>query len=106
MPHYMFRATYTQKGIEGTRDDGAASRIPAWRDTFASLGGKFETAYWTLGDEDIVIIGEFPDAVAAVAASVQGRLAGTGKVVTTALLTAEEFDSALNRDIDYKPLPE
>ncbi len=106
MPHYMFRATYTQKGIEGTKDATAASRIPAWKETFASLGGRFETAYWTLGDEDIVIIGEFPDTVAAVTASVQGRLAGTGKVTTTPLLTAEEFDRALAGDITYEPLPE
>lgn len=102
MPHYMFTATYTQKGIEGTRRDGAASRIPAWRDLFTSLGGSFETAYWTLGDTDIVIIGELPDNAAAVASSTLGRFAGTGKVSTTVLLTAEEVDEAFGRTLTYR----
>ena len=102
MPHYMFTATYTQKGIEGTRKDGAASRIPAWKELFESLGGRFETAYWTMGESDIIIIGEMPDNLAAVASSMLGRFAGTGKVTTTVLLTAEEVDEAFGRTLTYR----
>ena len=102
MSNYLFQATYTQKGIEGTRKDGAASRIPQWVKLFESLGGKFETAYWTLGETDIIIIGELPDAVAAVASSTLGRFAGTGKVTTTVLLTADEMDEAFRRTLTYR----
>jgi uncharacterized protein with GYD domain len=102
MPHYLFQATYTQKGLEGTKKDGAASRIPAFRQLFESLGGRLESAYWAFGEADIIIIGELPDNVAAVASSMLSRLAGTGAIRTTVLLTAVEIDEAFERDLTYR----
>ena len=50
MPHYLFRADYTQSGLQGMLKEGAASRVSAIRDLTASVGGSVESMYFTFGD--------------------------------------------------------
>ena len=67
MPHYMFRATYSQQGIQGVIKDGAASRVAAVEAMAASVGGRISPAYWAFGDVDFFAIAELPDNAAAMA---------------------------------------
>jgi uncharacterized protein with GYD domain len=102
MPHYMFKASYTQQGIQGVMKEGAASRIAAVSALAASVGGSIESAYWAFGDDDYVTIGELPDNAAAMAVAAAVGASGAARVTTTVLLTAAEVDEALARRGTYR----
>ena len=102
MPHYMFRANYTQQGIQGVMKDGAASRVAAVEAMAASVGGGIVSAYWAFGDDDFFAIAELPDNAAAMAIAATVGASGAAKVTTTVLLTAAEVDEALARGTAYR----
>ena len=102
MPHYMFRANYTQQGIQGVMKDGAASRVDAVEAMAASVGGRILATYWAFGDDDFFAIGELPDNAAAMAIAATVAASGTARVTTTVLLTAAEVDEALARKATYR----
>ena len=102
MPHYMFKASYTQQGIQGVMKEGAASRNAAVAALAASVGGHIESAYWAFGDDDYVTIGELPDNAAAMAIAAAVGASGAARVTTTVLLTASEVDEALARRTAYR----
>jgi len=103
MAHYLFRAHYTQAGIQGVLKEGAASRIKAVNDLVASVGGRVEVAYWAFGDDDFVMIAELPSNAAAAAAATRVSASGTSGVTTTVLLTAEDVDEARGLGVTYRP---
>lgn len=103
MPHYLFRARYTQAGIQGVLKEGAASRIKAVGELVASVGGRVETAYWAFGDDDFVMIAELPSNAAAAAAATRVSATGTSGVTTTVLLTAAEVDEARGIGVTFRP---
>jgi len=102
MPHYMFRASYTQQGIQGIMKEGAASRVAVVSAMAASVGGRIESAYWAFGDDDFFAIGELPDNEAAMAIAATVGASGSVSVKTTVLLTAGEVDDALARRATYR----
>ena len=103
MPHYLFRAHYTQAGIQGVLKEGAASRVKAVSDLAASLGGRIEAAYWAFGDDDFVMIAELPSNAAAGAAATTVSASGVAGVTTTVLLTADDVDEARGLHPSYRP---
>jgi len=103
MPHYLFRARYTQSGIQGVLKEGAESRLKAVGDLVASVGGRMETAYWSFGDDDFVMIAELPGNAAAAAAATRVSATGTSAVSTTVLLTAAEVDEARGIGVTFRP---
>ena len=103
MPHYLFRAHYTQAGIQGVLKEGAASRIKAVTELAASVGGRVEAAYWAFGDDDFVMIAELPSNAAAAAAATRVSASGTSGVTTTVLLTADDIDEARGLGVTYRP---
>lgn len=103
MPHYLFRAHYSQAGIQGVLKDGAASRLKAVSDLAASVGGRVETAYWAFGDDDFILIAEMPSNAAAAATATRVSASGAGSVTTTVLLTAGEIDEARGLSVTYRP---
>ena len=102
MPHYMFKASYTQQGIQGVMKEGAASRLAAVSAMAQSVGGRIDSAYWAFGDDDYVTIGELPDNAAAMAIAAAVGASGAARVTTTVLLTASEVDEALARRTAYR----
>lgn len=102
MAHYLFSASYTEKGFAGLKKDGAASRIKALEDAAKSVGGKLETMYWSFGKNDVVVIVELPDNTAAAALSTTVAASGIASVTTTVLLTASEVDRALGMHPAYR----
>ncbi|OGO53751.1 MAG: hypothetical protein A2V84_02675 [Chloroflexi bacterium RBG_16_70_13] len=103
MPHYFFRARYTQTGIQGVLKEGAASRVKAVTDLVTSVGGRVETMYWAFGEDDFVMIAELPSNAAAAAAATRVSATGTSAVSTTVLLTAAEVDEARGIGVTFRP---
>lgn len=102
MPSYMFRASYTQQGIQGVMKEGAASRVAAVEALAASVGGRIDCAYWAFGDDDFLTIAELPDNAAAMAIAAAVGSSGAARVTTTVLLTAAEVDEARGRRTSYR----
>ena len=102
MPHYMFRASYTQAGIQGVVKDGAAARNKVVQALAESVGGKVVCQYWAFGDDDYIVITELPDNAAAMAIAATVGATGTSSVTTTVLLQAAEVDDAIGRRTVYR----
>ena len=102
MPHYMFRGSYTQAGIRGVMEDGAASRTEVVEKLFASLGGSLTILFWTFAEEDFMAIGELPDNAAAAAAVMSVAAGGGSSITTTVLLTEAEVDEARGRTATFR----
>jgi uncharacterized protein with GYD domain len=103
MPHYLFRASYTQQGIQGLMKEGAASRVRANEDTIAGLDGRVICQYWAFGDDDYIAIAELPDNAAAAALAGTVGANGVAKVSTSVLLEAADVDEARSRAVSYRP---
>lgn len=102
MAHYMFRASYSQAGLQGVLKEGAASRSAVVGGLCESLGGRLITHYWAFGSDDFIAIVELPDDVAAASAAMTVGASGVGSVTTTVLLTAEQVDEARGRRPAYR----
>jgi uncharacterized protein with GYD domain len=102
MAHYLFSASYTEKGLAGLVKEGAASRIKALEDAAKSVGGQLEAMYWSFGKSDVVVLVELPDNAAAAALSTTVAASGIAGVTTTVLLTAGEVDKALGMHPRYR----
>ena len=102
MGHYMFRASYSQGGLQGVLKEGAASRVAVVEGLCSSLGGRLESAYWAFGSDDFIAIVELPDDVAAASAAMTVGASGVGSVSTTVLLTGDQVDEARSRKAAYR----
>jgi uncharacterized protein with GYD domain len=101
MAKYLAIARYTADGIKGVMDKGGTARAEASRKLIESAGGSVESFHFALGEDDVYIVCDLPDNVAAAAASM--NVAATGMVVNrmVALLTAEEIDRAAAAKMHY-----
>ena len=90
MPHYLFQVAYTGEAW-GTQIRNPQNRLEAVRPAVEGLGGRIESFYLSFGDQDAVLICEFPDNVSAGALSVAASAGGAVKSVrTTPLMTVDE----------------
>lgn len=105
MPHYLSQVAYTSEGWAALLKK-PQNRIEAVRPAVEKLGGKIESAYFTFGDYDIVVVIEMPDSVSAAALALAFAAGGACKTVkTTPLLTIEEGVEAMKKasKAGYKP---
>jgi len=105
MPHYLQQVGYSQQGWEAVVAN-PQNRIEAVRPAIEKLGGKIESAWFSFGDYDIVVITEMPDNVSAAAIAMAFAAGGACKSVqTTPLISAEEAVQALQlaRTCGYQP---
>jgi uncharacterized protein with GYD domain len=102
MAKFLFSVAYTHEGAKGLRSDGGTKREDVVRKTLEGLGGKLEALYFTMGDRDVVVIAELPDAVAAAALSVSVAASGAARCSTMPLLSAADMDRACERKTAYK----
>ena len=68
-----------------------------------ALGGKVESMYYCLGDDDVVVIMDLPDNITAVGLSMNVMASGKVRGRITTLLTVEEADRALGIKANYRP---
>jgi uncharacterized protein with GYD domain len=99
----MWKASYTKTGVKGVAKDGASARRDATRHALESLGGRLEAIYFAFGDTDVYVIGELPDNQSAVAMSFAANVSEGVTAETIVLLTPEEFDAGISRDVSFRP---
>ena len=103
MPRFLFEGSYTQAGVQGIQSAGGTSRRDAIANVTRQLGGELESLYFALGDSDVYVVVDLPDAVAATAVALAVNASGAVAVKTVVLLTPEEVDAAAQRSVDYRP---
>ena len=103
MAKYLIQGTYTPEGIRGLHKDKASGRKEAVTKMIAALDGKVDAVYFALGDYDVVVIADAPDAISAAAVGLTVSASGMVRTKTTPLLTVEETDKALSKKVSYRP---
>ncbi|MEV6218733.1 GYD domain-containing protein [Nocardia sp. NPDC051833] len=103
MPKYMWRVSYLQDGANGLLAQGGSARRAAITEMVESVGGRVEACYFAFGDDDLFVIGEVPDEVAAAALAIRTAAAGAAVSHTVGLLTPEQIDAATGLDVTYRP---
>ena len=103
MPKYLVQASYTAEGLKGLQKDKASGRKEAVSKAIEGLGGKLEAIYFAFGADDVVVILDLPDNVAAARLAIAVGASGLIHTRTTLLLTVEEVDQALaGPDIGFR----
>ena len=102
MPKFMITVSYTMEGAKGVRKEGGTSREKAARAAAESLGGKVEAFYFLFGDQDAIVIADFPNAAAAAGLSLAVASSGGARCQTTPLLTSAEMDHAATLKTAYR----
>ena len=69
MPKYLIQASYTAEGLKGLAKDKATGRKAAVSAAMKAVKGKIESFYFSFGADDVVLIVDAPDNVAAAAIS-------------------------------------
>jgi len=102
MPKYLIQASYTAEGLKGLQKDKASGRRTPVASAVETLGGKLEATYYCFGGDDVIIIVDLPDNTAASSFSLSVSASGLVRTKTTPLLTVEEVDKALAKNINYR----
>ena len=102
MPRYMLQASYTAEGLRGLIKDTASGRRAAVKAGVKAVGGKLESMYYCFGKDDVVVVMDLPDNVAAASLVTAVGASGLVRARTTPLLTVEEMDKALAKKVRYK----
>jgi uncharacterized protein with GYD domain len=105
MPHYLQQVAYSREGWEALVAN-PQNRIEAVRPAIEKLGGKIESAWFSFGDYDVLVITELPDNVSAAAIAIAFAAGGACKSVqTTPLISPEEAVKAFEqaRTCGYRP---
>lgn len=102
MPKYMYQGSYSPEGVVGLMKDKASGRKAAVKAAIKSAGGKLEAIYFGFGAEDVTVIMDMPDGIAAARLAIAVAASGMVSGITTPLLTVEEMDKALTKDAKYK----
>ncbi len=101
MPKSMYQGSYPPEGLVGRKKDGASGRRDAIKAAVKALGGKLESIYYAFGSEDVIVIMDLPDNIAAARMGVAVGASGMVSGFATPLLTCEEMDKALSKDTKY-----
>jgi uncharacterized protein with GYD domain len=102
MPKFLIQASYTSDGLKGLQKDKASGRRAAVASAVETLGGKLEATYYCFGEDDVIVIADLPDNIAASSLSLTVSASGLVRTKTTPLLTVEEVDKALAKNINYR----
>ena len=102
MPKYLINVSYTADGAKGLRKDGGTKRRDVANRAAKGLGGTVEAFYFCFGQDDAVLLVDFPDNVSAAALSLAVAATGSVRLITTPLITPEEMDRASQKKTAYK----
>ena len=105
MPHFLQQVAYSHEGWEALVAN-PQNRIEAVRPAIEKLGGKIESAWFSFGDYDVVVITDLPDNISAAAIAMAFAAGGACKSVqTTPLISPEEAMQALKKahECGYHP---
>jgi uncharacterized protein with GYD domain len=102
MAKYLIQSRYTHDGIKGLQKDKASGRRAVVAEAVEALGGKLEALYYAFGEDDAIVIMDMPDNVSASALSLAISSSGLVHTRTTPLLTVEEVDKALQKNVKFR----
>jgi uncharacterized protein with GYD domain len=94
MGKYLAIASYTTEGVKGLMAKGGTARVEAAQRVLADAGGSLEGFYFALGPDDVYIVCDLPDNVAAAATAMSAAASGMVVNRMVPLLTADEMDHA------------
>jgi uncharacterized protein with GYD domain len=103
MAKYLLRISYTLDGVRGVLKEGGTARVEAATKAASGLGGTIDDFYFAFGDDDAIVIADFPDTVTAAALSMAVAAGGGVRLSTTPLITPAEMDAAVKLHPDYRP---
>jgi uncharacterized protein with GYD domain len=101
MGKYLTIASYTTQGVKGLMSKGGTARVEAARRLLADAGGSLDGYYFALGPDDVYIVCDLPDNVAAAATAMSASASGMVVNRMVALLTPEEMDRAAKVRLRY-----
>jgi uncharacterized protein with GYD domain len=90
------------EGLRGLQKDKASGRKQAVTKLLESLEGKLEGMYFALGERDVILIIDVPDIVTGAALGMAVSASGLVRTKSTALLTVEETDQAIAKQVAYR----
>ncbi len=88
MPTYISLIEYTEQGIKNIKESPA--RADAARKLLQSLGGNMKELYLTMGEYDLVVVSEAPDAETITKFML--AVGASGNIKTTTLTAFPEAD--------------
>ena len=103
MPRYLIVASYTPDGIRGLLEGGGTARRTAVEEAIRGAGGKLETFDFAFGEDDVYVVAEMPDNIAAASIGLTVAASGLVRTRTVVLLTPEEIDRAAKVKVSYRP---
>ena len=102
MKKYLIKGTYNAEGTRGLLQEGGSGRQRAIEHMLAAMGGRVESFYYGLGENEVYLVIELPDEVAAAAVGLRVNAAGLVRIALTPLLTPAELDAAANLSVSYR----
>ena len=95
MATYIVLANFTDQGIRNVKD--SPKRAAAFREMAKKHGVTVKEIYWTLGQHDLVISLEAPDAAAVTAVTLSVCALGNVRTQTLAAFSADEMGRILGK---------
>ncbi len=102
MPKYLIEASYTVDGLKGLFKEGGSGRRTAIETAAKGLGGSVEAVFYVFGEDDIIIVLDMPDNVTVAAFSLAVSATGAATSTVRVLLTPEEIDAAVKKNVEYR----
>jgi uncharacterized protein with GYD domain len=93
MATFISKIKFTEQGIHEI--DGTTKRAAAVKASAKKMGVKVTDIYWTLGDQDGILIFEAPDDETATAMMLHVGASGKVHTATARAFTAAEMDKIL-----------
>jgi uncharacterized protein with GYD domain len=105
MPLYMYRVGYTSESW-AAQVQKPTTREEALRPIVRSLGGKILSFYYAFGEDDVILIAQFPDNKAAAGMALAAASGGAlSHITTTPLMTVNEGMGAMRQAKRVKYVP-
>ena len=102
MKKYLIRGKYNAEGNRGLLQEGGSGRQRAIEHMLTTMSGRVEAFYYGLGQNDVYLIVELPEEVAAAAVTFRVNAAGLVRISLTPLLTPAEMDEAAKMSVSYR----
>ena len=95
MPTFMTLYKFTDQGVKNIKD--SPQRLKAAIKAFEAKGGKLLGAYYTIGEFDLVVVGEIADEQAGLAHTLATVSLGNVRSTTLRAYTATEFAEIIKK---------
>jgi uncharacterized protein with GYD domain len=103
MGRYLYKVSYSKEGMQGVMRQGAADRQAFIEKLASEVGGSITSFDFAFGDTDVYVMADMPDHVTAAAIATAVSASGAASIETVVLLSADDIDRAIAKDVPYKP---